>query len=131
MLIGSETKRCQAFEKNDGEALTPGKYTYTEPPFFLQLQSSCDDAVLNVYSSPSTCKTKNTAIEVTLMILHHIFSYCCAQREHFCHLSLPAAAANNIMKCIALHCLLGIAVGKLVVFVPSNYEAIACLAHAF
>ena len=52
--------------------------------------------------------------------------------EHFCHLSPPAAAAaNNIMKCIALHCLLGIAVGKLVVFVPSNYEAIACLAHAF
>ena len=37
------------------------------------------------------------------MILHHIFSYCCAQREHFCHLSPPAAvAANNIMKCIAL-----------------------------
>ena len=39
------------------------------------------------------------------MILHHIFSYCCAQREHFCHLSVSppaAAAANNIMKCIAL-----------------------------
>ena len=28
LVIGSETKRCQAFEKNDGEALTPGKYLH-------------------------------------------------------------------------------------------------------
>ena len=60
----------------------------------------------------------------------YIFLLLCTEQSIFV-ICLLQQQQQPIISWSALHCLLGIAVGKLVVFVPSNYEAIACLAHAF